>query len=57
MCTCWFLLIINNWNVISFNYAKIFNTDLVYIFFISFYIVVVLLTLNVTIALLIEYIV
>ncbi|CAK72342.1 unnamed protein product (macronuclear) [Paramecium tetraurelia] len=57
MCTCWFLLIINNWNVISYNYAKIFNTDLVYIFFISFYIVVVLFTLNVTMALLIEYIV
>lgn len=57
MCTCWFLLIINNWNVISFNYAKIFNSDLVYIFFISFYILVVLFTLNVTMALLIEYIV
>ncbi|CAD8050045.1 unnamed protein product [Paramecium sonneborni] len=57
MCTCWFLLIINNWNVISFNYAKIFNTDFVYLFFISFYIIVVLFTLNVTIALLIEYIV
>ncbi|CAD8046030.1 unnamed protein product [Paramecium primaurelia] len=57
MCTCWFLLIINNWNIISFNYAKIFNSDLVYIFFISFYILVVLFTLNVTMALLIEYIV
>ncbi|CAD8054028.1 unnamed protein product [Paramecium primaurelia] len=57
MCTCWFLLIINNWNVISYNYAKVFNTDLVYIFFISFYIIVVLFTLNVTMALLIEYIV
>jgi hypothetical protein len=21
MCTCWFLLIINNWNVIAYNYA------------------------------------
>ncbi|CAD8051858.1 unnamed protein product [Paramecium sonneborni] len=56
-CTCWFLLIVNNWNVISYDFSLSLQSDIIYLFFIFYYIIVVLLVQSVTIALLIEYLV
>ncbi|CAK55675.1 unnamed protein product (macronuclear) [Paramecium tetraurelia] len=56
-CTCWFLLIVNNWNVMSYDFSLSLQSDFIYLFFIFYYIIVVLLAQSVTIALLIEYLV
>ncbi|CAD8136970.1 unnamed protein product [Paramecium pentaurelia] len=56
-CTCWFLLIVNNWNLMSYDFSLSLQSDVIYLFFIFYYIIVVLLAQSVTIALLIEYLV
>ncbi|CAD8048900.1 unnamed protein product [Paramecium sonneborni] len=56
-CTCWFLLIVNNWNQMSYDFSLSLESDSIYIFFVLYYIIVFLLAQSVTIALLIEYLV
>ncbi|KAM3144077.1 hypothetical protein pb186bvf_003841 [Paramecium bursaria] len=55
--TCWALLVINNWNLISSMFCLVMHNDAYILFFISYYIIVVLITLNLTIAILIDYLV
>ena len=55
--TCWALLVINNWNLISSMFCIVMHNDGYILFFIFYYIIVVLITLNLTIAILIDYLV
>lgn len=55
--TCWALLVINNWNLISQMFCIVMNHEGYILFFIFYYIIVVLITLNLTIAILIDYLV
>lgn len=57
MVTCWDLLIVNNWNLISQSYSIVMQTQLYDWFFVAFYVIAVLLALNVTVAFLIDYLV